>query len=156
MDGYVTKPVEARTLVAALEKWLPAQGGASQKSDGEPNDAPATSGSDAPVFDRAALLRSVMNDAAFAREVLDIFLGDLPNQISILMGHVESKNTSLVMQQAHKIRGAAAAVGGFALSALAADLEQAGEAGDMPAVLTILPELDAQFEALKEAMHHEL
>ena len=156
MDGYVTKPVEARTLVAALEKWLPAQGGASQKTGGEPKDAPATSGSDAPVFDRAALLRSVMNDAAFAREVVAGFRGDLPNQISILMGHVESKNTSLVMQQAHKIRGAAAAVGGFALSALAADLEQAGEAGDMPAVLTMLPELDAQFEALKEAMHHEL
>jgi hypothetical protein len=42
------------------------------------------------------------------------------------------------------------------LRAVAAALEQAGETGNLAIISARMPELDAQFAALKEAMSHEI
>jgi HPt (histidine-containing phosphotransfer) domain-containing protein len=108
-----------------------------------------------PVFDRAAFLHRVMNDEELAREVIEGFLGDLPGQILLLKNSAAAGDARHVEQQAHKIRGASATVGGAALSALAATLEQAARTGDLGIISTRLAELDKQFEALKAAMNPE-
>ena len=105
-----------------------------------------------PVFDRAALLDRVMDDEEIARVVIAGFLGDIPGQIEQLKGYAAAGDTQQVEQQAHRIKGAAATVGGEALSALAAALEQAGSAGDVALISARVAELDAQFAALKGAM----
>ena len=105
-----------------------------------------------PVFDRAALLDRVMDDEEIARVVIAGFLGDIPGQIEQLKGYAAAGDTQQVEQQAHRIKGAAATVGGEALSALAAALEQAGSAGDVALISARAAELDAQFGALKGAM----
>ncbi|MEI6784291.1 MAG: Hpt domain-containing protein, partial [Verrucomicrobiota bacterium] len=104
-----------------------------------------------PVFDRAALLDRVLDDEEIARVVIAGFLGDIPGQIELLKGYAAAGGTQQVEQQAHRIKGAAATVGGEALSALAA-LEQAGSAGDVALISARAAELDAQFAALKGAM----
>jgi HPt (histidine-containing phosphotransfer) domain-containing protein len=93
-----------------------------------------------------------MNDQDLAREVAEGFLGDIPDQIAQLNHFIVAGDSRLVEAQAHKIKGAAAAVGGEALSAVAAMLEMAGKRGDGEAFKAGLPELDRQFDALKEAM----
>ena len=151
MDDYVIKPVGLAALGEALGKWLPSNGEGRQRLAVETNPASSTT----PVFDRAALLDRVLYDEELAGEVIEGFLGDLPGQILLLKNSAAAGDARHVEQQAHKIRGASATVGGVALSALAATLEQAARTGDLVVISTRLAELDEQFEALKAAMNPE-
>jgi PAS domain S-box-containing protein len=157
MNDYVPKPVEVSALVAALKKWLKPRGEGRQPLEGETEEDIGTSTreEEVPVFDSAALMDRVMNDEALARRVIDRFLVDLPEQIMQLKSFAAAGEAHHVEQQAHQIKGASATVGGEALCALAATMEQAGKAGDLTAIRTRMAELDAQFGALKEAMKNE-
>jgi len=108
-----------------------------------------------PVFDWGVLMSRMMNDKKLARVVIEGFLGDMPGQIKQLKDYAAAGDAEHVEQQAHRIKGASATVGGEALSALAAALERAGKAGDMAIISMRVVELDAQFAALKGAMQNE-
>ena len=58
----------------------------------------------------------------------------------------------LAEQQSHRIKGASANVGGEALREAAFEMEKAGRAGDMEALMSRLPDLTQRFTQLKEAM----
>ena len=177
MDDYVTKPIEVSALIAALTKWVPppaADRAHSEAQDSEPSGASRevptlpsasatgpgasspTGAKQLPIFDREGLMNRVMDDGDLAREVATGFLNDLPGQIQQLKDLVTTGETYRAGEQAHKIKGACATVGGAALSALAATLERAGKAGDLATIIARLPEVDAQFATLKEAMTNEV
>ena len=157
MNDYVTKPVEVSALVAVLEKWLNQEGESRQSRAGQAKEeVAATCEEEIPVFDRAGLMHRVMNDEELARVVIEGFLGDLPAQIMKLKNYAAAGEACNVEQQAHKIKGASATVGGEALRALAAAMEQAGQAGDLAIISARMAELDARFAALKEAMQNEI
>jgi len=69
---------------------------------------------------------------------------------------VLARETQRIGRQAHKIKGASSNVGGEALSASAAALEQAAKTGDPAQIAARTAELDAQLEALMEALRNEL
>jgi HPt (histidine-containing phosphotransfer) domain-containing protein len=94
----------------------------------------------------------LLGDETLAREIVAGFLTDMPVQIERLKRHVAQGDAVAAGAQAHSIKGAAANVGGMALSAAAFELEQAGRAGRVDAVAALVPELDRQFDRLKEAL----
>jgi CheY-like chemotaxis protein/HPt (histidine-containing phosphotransfer) domain-containing protein len=104
------------------------------------------------VFDRAAFMNRMMDDEELARMVLDGFLKELPDQITQLKNHLAGGDARLVKQQANKIKGASAMVGGEALRAVAWAMEQSCKAGDMDAARARINDLDEQFNALKAAL----
>lgn len=61
-----------------------------------------------------------------------------------------------IAQQAHKIKGAAGAVGGEALWTVASAMEQAGKAGDAAAASAQMTELENQFAQLEKALTREI
>ena len=93
-----------------------------------------------------------MGDEALVTEIAAGFIADLPRQMAVLKQHVVAGDAALAGNQAHSIKGAAANVGGLALSAVASEVEQAGKAGHLDAVATLMPEMERQFDLLKEAM----
>ena len=101
-------------------------------------------------------MHRVMNDEELARVVIAGFLGDLPGQIKQLKSYAAAGDARRVEEQAHKIKGASATVGGEALRALAAAMEEAGRAGDLAIISARVTELDTRFAALKEAMKNEM
>ena len=158
MDGYVVKPIEVSSLIAAVEKWLKVEG-PDQASLPVPVVKPpvaATVKRKLPIFDRASLLHRVLDDEELAQAVIVGFLGDLPKQIQQLKALAAAGASREFGDQAHKIKGACAAVGGEVLRELAAVLEQAGKAGDLTTITARVSEVDAQFAALKEAMTNEV
>ena len=158
MNDYLTKPIELPALVAALEKWLkPKDENRSSQPSVPVVPAIAVARNEAtPVFDRKGLLDRMMEDEEFAHAIIESFLSDMPGQILQLKQHAAAGETKRVEQQAHKIRGAAANIGGESLCALTAILEQAGKAGDRAVITTRMLELDAEFAALTGALKLEL
>ena len=148
MNGHVTKPIQAAALAAALEPWLNVR-----LAEGPALSAPAPGGEAVFVaFDRGALVNRLAGDEALAREVIQVFVAELPDQIRALRGQVAAGDSGHIELQAHKIRGACAAVGGASLGALAAQIESAGKAADIDRIESLMPALEGQVTSLLEAM----
>jgi PAS domain S-box-containing protein len=160
MNDYVTKPISPQALADALARWLP--GDDAVRSTRAPvlaaAAAPRRAGwaaapaPDTPVFDRPGILARVMNDEDLARAVAVRFLEDMPSQIDALRSYLEAGDVEGALRQAHTIKGASANVGGEAVRAVALEMEKAAGAGDLARVVADLPDLDARFAGLREAM----
>ncbi len=73
MNDYLTKPIERPALVAVLEKWLKPNGEEEHAVASEPEERVAISNDEKElvVFDRAAFMNRMEDDADLARTVLD-------------------------------------------------------------------------------------
>ncbi|HIG29431.1 MAG TPA: Hpt domain-containing protein [Verrucomicrobiales bacterium] len=108
------------------------------------------------VFDREAFLERLMGDEELANSVKDGFLEDIPSQTKILLEALEAGDASTTEGQAHKIKGAAATVGGLALSQVAQQIETSAQAGDLQTARTHMVDLETRFELLREAMETQV
>jgi HPt (histidine-containing phosphotransfer) domain-containing protein len=118
--------------------------------DMEPESAHANSPTT--VFDRSALGSRLMDDPDLIAEIVSIFLADIPCRIGVLKEHVASGRTTAAGEQAHAIKGAAADVGGETLRSVAFQMEKSGKADDLGSLERLMPELEREFERLREAM----
>ncbi len=85
---------------------------------------------------------------------MNIFLGEMPVQIGKLKAAIVAGDSLLAGQQAHRIKGAAAELGGMAFQGVIFSMERAGKAGDLEALITLLPELQKRFVELKDALEN--
>jgi PAS domain S-box-containing protein len=154
MDDYISKPIAPQALAEALEKWLV------HAQDQPPEDSiPAGKPGrfeGQPVFDRQAFLARLMGDEVLVKQITAGFLADMPKQMHLLKKHIDQSDAGLVGGQAHAIKGAAANVGGLALSAAAHEMEKFGKAGLLREAAELLPELERQFDLLKARMQEVL
>jgi two-component system sensor histidine kinase/response regulator len=141
MDGYVSKPVRAETLDAALAPFLPAAAGATAEEGPAP-------------IDRVAALRAVGGDQALLTDLARLFLEDCPERVADLRAAVASGDPAHVQRAAHAVKGSVGTFGARVARDLAAELERAGREGrlaDMPALLGALEaELGRVSGALRE------
>jgi PAS domain S-box-containing protein len=130
MNDYLPKPVTPTALAAMLAKWLPAADGpppstadsvgACVEAD---NALPAQAG--AVVFDERDFMERMMGDETLAREIMQSFFADIPEQIEIVKAALGAGDGQRAERQAHSIKGAAGNVGGQALRAVAYEMEPA-------------------------------
>ena len=167
MDDYVSKPVRPQELAEALEKWLPgknAECGRINDECREKKEVINEGGSPSShithhtscIFDRTGMMARLMDDEALARTVAEGFLMDIPRQIEALKGYLEAGDGQGAVRQAHTIKGASANVGGEDLRTVAFEMEKAAGVGDLSAAEGRLPELEAAFGRLKQAIKTEL
>jgi CheY-like chemotaxis protein/HPt (histidine-containing phosphotransfer) domain-containing protein len=181
MNDYITKPVSPWVLARALERWLPRQAvGAEPAPEADTSTADTstadtstadTSAACAPIewvesvesaragtpqavaiFDRAGMMARLLDDETLACAVVEGFLDEMPNEIESLRRCALAGDADGARRQAHSIKGASANVGGEALRAVAYAAEKAGQAGDLPAIMAHMPDLESQFALLREAM----
>ena len=94
----------------------------------------------------------LMDDEDLARTVIERFLADMPDNISVLRDHLKAGAVLNTQRQAHTIKGASATCGGEAMRFVALKMEEAARDGDLESVAARLPELEQQFVRLKVAM----
>ncbi len=159
MNDYISKPLTLRALTEVLEKWLPEANGEFGRVEDQWKPAKAEKGkavepftTEPPVWDHAGMMDRLENDRDLLQICVNIFLKDIPRQIDILRGYLETGDGLRAERQAHTIRGAAANVGGDVLCVAAIEIEKAAAAGDLEECKVRMAELEAQFKRLKEEM----
>ncbi len=152
MDDYISKPISPRKLSKVLEKWQPqAQAKLQPATDVTPGK---TASEEAfPVFDYEGLMDRIMDDMDLARRIVATFMEEIPRMVNELREQIVGGDAGLAGRHAHKIKGAAASTGFMAISAIAEDMQQAGEKGQMEKINALMPELESQLELLKIKIH---
>jgi CheY-like chemotaxis protein/HPt (histidine-containing phosphotransfer) domain-containing protein len=155
MNDYLTKPVSARGLAEAVERWLPHDGERSSAGEAARTSvqAPTLSAeSGGAVFDRTSLEQRLLGDEDLVRSIVNGFLSDIPAQLALLEQGLNAADADESIRLAHAIKGAAASVGGEALRQAAAEMERLGRAGQMDAMRQRLQPLKARMASLAAAM----
>jgi len=153
MDDYVTKPIEPKALVEAIERQLadrPLVATASLTSEAstQPHPAPES----IPVFDKEALLGRLEGDEALFVEIVTLFMQDIPEQIARLTAALEAKDSDAVMRQGHTLKGASANFGAMAMRETARQIEHVAAEGKVDRVPQLLERLQQDFARLKEML----
>jgi HPt (histidine-containing phosphotransfer) domain-containing protein len=88
-------------------------------------------------------------DADVLNGILNVYLGDVPDQLRNLQRGVEEKDAYWVERQAHSLKGASGVIGAYAMQALAERVEHAGRNKDLARAESLLPPLRQEFERLQ-------
>jgi len=120
MDAYLAKPVAIDRLRATLERWLPI---------GDATATALSSGIGAAI-DRSVLAAWFGDDRAGIEELLRKFRDSAADSEQTINAAWRAADLAGLAAAAHRLKGAAQAVGAGRLSAAADGLEQAGKAGD--------------------------
>jgi signal transduction histidine kinase/DNA-binding NarL/FixJ family response regulator/HPt (histidine-containing phosphotransfer) domain-containing protein len=135
MDDYVTKPINAQILSAAIERWWPKGIGAEPES----GERPASAGTAAAPEPPASVLNAgVKRSDAVAK----VFLKHVPDQLVAIGGAVRAADPVALKAAAHKLKGSCLAVGVPRMAELCARLEEVE--GDKPALFAELEGVFAQ------------
>jgi len=86
MNDYIAKPVSLQTLTDMLEKWLLNDQRAGDGVEGvhQPNIIEKASFAVFPVWDKAGMLKRIMNNEKLASRLVEIFLADIPQRIQAI------------------------------------------------------------------------
>jgi HPt (histidine-containing phosphotransfer) domain-containing protein len=124
MDDYISKPVRVEDLVAALER----SGLRELVVDGATTVEPLC------LIELAVLEKIQENlgggDPEIVIEIIDLFLGDLPQQLVTLRQGYDSEAISVVQRITHTIKASAATIGALGLAAECEALEDRARLGD--------------------------
>jgi len=144
MDDYIAKPVEVRSLRAALER------AASHKPSLAKQATPETH---EPIdWNVLAGLRELQQEGEpdIIRKLFDLFAADTPCRLAAIREAVESRNAAVLARQAHALKGSSAHLGARQMATLSATLQQIGEAGSLEAAASTLSQLETEFKRVTQ------
>ncbi len=148
MNDYLSKPLLFKELEMVLRKYLDKL--PSLENGAAENPQPENVNSQA--FDLQYLLERVMMDSDWARELVTLYLSEIPPQLEYLAQSLKAGNLDQAAQQLHKIKGATSNVSNSHLLRLVKTMEQAALDHNQEALEQDWPRLESAFAELKTAM----
>jgi HPt (histidine-containing phosphotransfer) domain-containing protein len=104
------------------------------------------------VLNVDSALEMLGGDMDLLREVVEMFLTDLPNKLEELRTGIAQSDPDKVRRVAHSLKGAAANIAAEDVRSSAFEIEQLASNGDLDSVVTRVPELERRIQALVEAI----
>jgi CheY-like chemotaxis protein len=137
MDDYVSKPIEPQKLVDAIERQLAKSSSYEEK---------ATARRAIPDDEGSTLPKRFDDDEEFFRELVKLFLQEVPLQIEEMKQAIESSDTGLIRELGHTIKGGAALIDAQSLRDCAFEIEKAGKGRDLNLAGTLVNKLESEYE----------
>jgi HPt (histidine-containing phosphotransfer) domain-containing protein len=134
MDDYLTKPLKLEEMLVTLERWVGVEKAATKGAE--------------PV-DVEGLREAVGGDAQFLRDVIELFLSDVPGRIEKLKEAVAARDGQVIKQEAHSLKGASGSVRAGLLQEKFARLEKLGKEGQIESAGQELAEAEAEFTRIR-------
>jgi PAS domain S-box-containing protein len=128
MDGYLTKPLMADELFAAVEGIRAA---AAEET-----------------YDREFALRQVGGREDVLRQVVHLFLEDAPRYVSQIRDGASRSDAQALHRAAHALKGSCLTLGARAVEKAALEIEVLGRSGDVDRAREALPALEREVERL--------
>ncbi|MDR6415482.1 response regulator [Pseudarthrobacter sulfonivorans] len=157
MDDYLSKPVDAAELDAALTRWIPERasqllavtGGTTGTAPGATTDIVTAARPPSVDPDRLAILRGLgpEDGLGLLPAATEAFRKDVPARLAALRAAVNNGGGPALTQAAHALRGAAANIGATAVAALCGELEEMGRSGKHDAGPHLVSRLEAELVA---------
>jgi signal transduction histidine kinase/DNA-binding response OmpR family regulator/HPt (histidine-containing phosphotransfer) domain-containing protein len=154
MDDYLSKPINRAKLDACLDRLLPSTGATglaraiqeaaigtetARASLTETGRAETEPGQLRCPVDWAALLESIDGDKAFAKELVDAFIGTGDRELAAIAAALGSGDAGAMRESAHTLKGASSNMRASATTSAAAQLEIAAGSGES-ALIPVLAE----------------
>ena len=152
MDGYLTKPIESKLLVAALEKWLPAAAALRRPQKLQAEKATSVWEIDPLIFNPVRLKDTFGTLGAEARAFLVNFVGDSRRMANAVAAAMDAADWSLARHHAHALKGAALSLGAVRLGELAAEVQDYLDQGDPETAQLFAGGLEMTAEELAQAV----
>ncbi|MBF0527485.1 MAG: response regulator, partial [Deltaproteobacteria bacterium] len=162
MDGFVPKPINTRELFRVMAEVIPAA--TKPKTKHEPADiiheiSRGTPTGNCPVHDQKSFITRVCGQPQFAREVIEVFLKEMPENLADILQAVNRGDTSELQQKAHRIKGMLGNVSAIASHKAARRLEDMARQGDLTqaeeAFAALEKELGRLVQVLNEFLRQE-
>jgi len=141
MDGYVSKPLQAEALYAAVEG--PSSAAAAATSPAAENAEP---------YDLAAIHQRFGDDDALLRDVAGVFLETCPTWQAELRAATQAQDATRLKNTAHTVKGAVSHFGATQAYDAAHDLEQLGKSGQLQDAAAACAALEQALERLQSAL----
>ncbi len=137
MDDYLSKPVNAAELEAALARWVPGRAEQLAHTGGRPPSVDP---------DRLAILRELgpADGLGLLPAAAEAFRRDVPARLAALHEAVNDGGGPALARAAHVLKGAAANIGAAAVVGLCKELEEAGRNGTHDGGAQLLSRLEAE------------
>ncbi len=149
MDDYISKPVRAHSLQAALRRVPPALLGRGSRADSQ--DGEADKGLDVRVQARLAEL-DLGDGGEFIRSLVALFLKSSPEQMAALSKALGEGDSAGVMEAAHSLRGSCSNFGASRVGEACQRLESMAAEGRLEEGKDLLEELAKEFYELETAL----
>jgi CheY-like chemotaxis protein/HPt (histidine-containing phosphotransfer) domain-containing protein len=150
MDGYVSKPIQARELQGAIDEVLRRLG----RSPG--GEKPAEEEKGPPVgpdeLDRAVALERVGGDLELLHELAQMFAAEAPSWLEGLVNAVTAADAAALKRVAHTLKGAVGTFGARRAFDAALRLEMLGREGNLAEAPEALVEAQVAVARLLRAL----
>jgi two-component system, sensor histidine kinase and response regulator len=175
MDDHLSKPFSLESLRAVLERWMPssafratAAAPAAAPSGGSASGAkaaeaipPSTDPNRVPAArldpSRLEAVRSLKSGGpALAQRVIRLFLETTPGIMATLRLTTPSGNAPDISRAAHSLRGSSRELGADRVAQLCHQIESFARAGRLIEAASTLPELEAEFEAVRRLLMEQI
>ncbi|MDM8523709.1 response regulator [Desulfococcaceae bacterium HSG8] len=149
MNDYISKPIRPQEVLAAIEESLKS---ANLVKSGRQPYKIRSDDSVSKIFDRENLLDRLGNDEALCREILDMFLQNMPGMIERLKTALDDNDAEQTSMEAHTIKGMSANMGACRLNETASEMETAGQEGELGKVRSLMDKLEQEFESFQSVL----
>jgi Amt family ammonium transporter len=149
MDGYCTKPLDAKQLLAQIETFLKRPAPASSQPEQPPAEVtvsptPTEGPSQRPAIIVDTLLERCMNNLSTIERVVSKFEQQSKRDAEQIRKSLEGSDATAAMRAAHSLKGAAGIVAAEGIASVAAEIERFGREQQIDLMNRSLSRLDEE------------
>ncbi len=152
MDGYISKPIRAAELFAAIDESV----SGSATTVGESAVSESVTLASGGGIDWGVAMASVQGDEDLLREIIEAFLEEAPKQVAALDQGMAAGDAVVVRRAAHTIKGASRYFGVQGIVDRALRVETLASNGELAGTQAAIADLKAELERIVPQMRARL